>query len=119
MRLHLKDGVSYRKIASDLEIASSKLADVLDEYRSRVAPLAEKWWEWKQQPKVDPQMLPENKVDDTAEGPEKETQYESIQNEEVDDTQPADGYEFDDEDDESIFDDHEDEAEDGNSAGAA
>jgi hypothetical protein len=43
------EGVSYLKIASDLELSSGKLSEALDEYRKRVAPLAQKWWEWKQE----------------------------------------------------------------------
>lgn len=42
------EGESYLRIASDLELSSGKLAEVLEEYSRRVAPLAAKWDEWRQ-----------------------------------------------------------------------
>ncbi|MFD0710612.1 2-methylcitrate dehydratase [Paenibacillus sp. GCM10027626] len=41
-------GESYLRIASDLELSSGKLAEVLEEYSKRVAPLAAKWNEWRE-----------------------------------------------------------------------
>ncbi|MFX3617962.1 MAG: 2-methylcitrate dehydratase [Sporolactobacillus sp.] len=41
------DGLSYLKIASKLDIPDGRLIQDLDEYRQRVAPLAEKWNEWR------------------------------------------------------------------------
>ncbi|WP_332238904.1 2-methylcitrate dehydratase [Sporolactobacillus sp. KGMB 08714] len=41
------DGLSYLKIASKLNISDGQLTQDLDEYRKRVAPLAEKWDEWR------------------------------------------------------------------------
>ncbi|MFB9330045.1 2-methylcitrate dehydratase [Paenibacillus aurantiacus] len=41
-------GVSYLRIAADLELSSGRLAEVLEEYSRRVAPLAAKWDEWRQ-----------------------------------------------------------------------
>lgn len=41
------DGLSYLKIASKLNISDGCLTQDLDEYRKRVAPLAEKWNEWR------------------------------------------------------------------------
>ncbi|MYL32318.1 hypothetical protein GLW08_06050 [Pontibacillus yanchengensis] len=35
------------KLASDLDISSGRIVDMLDLYREHVAPLAEKWKEWK------------------------------------------------------------------------
>lgn len=43
------DGESYSKLASELEISSGKIVDMIDEFRKRIAPLAQPWWEWKQQ----------------------------------------------------------------------
>ncbi|GIN74007.1 hypothetical protein J14TS2_44820 [Bacillus sp. J14TS2] len=42
------EGESYRKLASELEISSGKIVEIVDEYRKRVAPLAQKWAEWKE-----------------------------------------------------------------------
>lgn len=41
------EGESYLKLANELDLSSGKIVDLADEYRRRVAPLAEKWWEWK------------------------------------------------------------------------
>lgn len=43
------EGESYSKLASELNISSGSILDLIDGYRIRVAPLAQKWWEWKQQ----------------------------------------------------------------------
>lgn len=50
MGMHL-DGLSYLKIASKLNLSDGRLMEDLDEYRKRVAPLAEKWGEWKESQK--------------------------------------------------------------------
>lgn len=42
------DGESYLRLASELEMSSGKLAELLDEYCKRVAPLAAKWDEWRE-----------------------------------------------------------------------
>ena len=52
------EGITYLKIASELGISSGKLADMLDEYRKRVAPLALKWDEWRKS-KAEPPINPE------------------------------------------------------------
>lgn len=46
--LELNDGSTYMRIASDYGMSSGKVSELLDEYRSRVAPLAAKWDEWRQ-----------------------------------------------------------------------
>lgn len=38
---------SYSKLASELGMSSGKIVEIIDEYRSRVAPLAVKWDEWR------------------------------------------------------------------------
>ncbi|WP_020621107.1 hypothetical protein [Paenibacillus daejeonensis] len=43
----LHDGDTYLKIAQENEMKSGQVVDLIDEYRSRVAPLAAKWAEWK------------------------------------------------------------------------
>jgi len=40
------EGESYIKLANELDISSGKIVEFVDEYRSRVAPLAAKWYEW-------------------------------------------------------------------------
>lgn len=42
------EGESYTRLASELDMSSGKIVEVIDEYRKRIAPLAQKWWEWKQ-----------------------------------------------------------------------
>lgn len=42
------EGESFSKLASELEISSGTVADLIDDYRKEVAPLAEAWWEWKE-----------------------------------------------------------------------
>lgn len=37
------------KIASELNMSSGKIVDIVDEYRKRVAPLAKKWDEWRKE----------------------------------------------------------------------
>lgn len=44
----LNEGDTYSKIAHDEAMSSGKLVDLIDEYRARVAPLAAKWDEWRQ-----------------------------------------------------------------------
>lgn len=43
-----QDGLSYLKIASKLNIPDGRLMEDLDEYRKRLAPLAEQWGKWKE-----------------------------------------------------------------------
>lgn len=42
------EGESYRKLASELEMSSGAFVDLINDYRAAVAPLAEKWWDWKE-----------------------------------------------------------------------
>ncbi|QGQ95844.1 2-methylcitrate dehydratase [Paenibacillus psychroresistens] len=44
----LKDGESYDRISSDYGITAAEMIRILDEYRARIAPLANKWFEWKE-----------------------------------------------------------------------
>jgi hypothetical protein len=41
------DGVTYAKVAYELNISLGEFSVILDEYRKRVAPLAAKWDEWR------------------------------------------------------------------------
>ncbi|KIL23753.1 hypothetical protein [Bacillus pumilus] len=42
------EGESYRKLATELEMSSGEIVDLINNYRAAVAPLAEKWWDWMQ-----------------------------------------------------------------------
>lgn len=46
--LELREGGTYMRIAFDYGMSSGKVSELLDEYRSRVAPLAARWDEWMQ-----------------------------------------------------------------------
>ncbi|MES9792144.1 helix-turn-helix domain-containing protein [Priestia megaterium] len=41
------DGETYMKIANELNISSGTIVELVDQYRAKVAPLAEKWKKWK------------------------------------------------------------------------
>ena len=43
------EGESYLTISKDLSMSSGKVAELIDEYRARIAPLAEAWMKWKEQ----------------------------------------------------------------------
>ncbi|MED2945488.1 hypothetical protein P4282_24075 [Bacillus swezeyi] len=58
------EGESFSKLASELEISSGKIVDLVDQYFAKVAPLADAWWEWKQD--QDAEAEPLNKPEDEA-----------------------------------------------------
>ncbi|PEJ67980.1 2-methylcitrate dehydratase [Bacillus wiedmannii] len=61
------EGESYLKLANELSMSSGQIIEVIDEYRKRVAPLAIKWYEWKeQQPETKEEPKSEEKLEDTA-----------------------------------------------------
>lgn len=41
------EGDTYMKIATELGVSSGKIVELVDQYRSRVAPMALKWDEWR------------------------------------------------------------------------
>jgi hypothetical protein len=43
-----KDGESIATIAKELDLHPNRLRNIIDTYRKRVAPLAEKWNEWRE-----------------------------------------------------------------------
>lgn len=45
----LADGETYSRIASEYGMSSGRIVELIDEYRSRIAPLAAKWNEWREQ----------------------------------------------------------------------
>ncbi|WAA10823.1 2-methylcitrate dehydratase [Fervidibacillus albus] len=42
------EGDSYITLANVLEMSSGRVVEIIEDYRKRIAPLAQKWWEWKQ-----------------------------------------------------------------------
>lgn len=80
------NGESYLRISADLELSSGKLAELLEEYGRRVAPLAAKWNEWRQgQSKVVDQVI--------AQATEQKHETEELKGEQVeieDDGEPSD-----------------------------
>ncbi|MBW3492758.1 2-methylcitrate dehydratase [Bacillus sp. FDAARGOS_1420] len=62
------EGESYLKLANELNMSSGQIIEVTDEYRKRVAPLAIKWHEWKeQQPETKEEPKCEEKREETLE----------------------------------------------------
>ncbi|WP_144517303.1 2-methylcitrate dehydratase [Bacillus thuringiensis] len=62
------EGESYLKLANELNMSSGQIIEVIDEYRKRVAPLAIKWQEWKeQQPELTEETKGEEKPEETLE----------------------------------------------------
>lgn len=91
------EGESYLKLANEFDMSSGQIIEVVDEYRTRVAPLAIKWHEWKEkQPDVAEQPKAEER---TKEGIETEetvvTEEEQMQEKE---SQSSEGIEVTDED---------------------
>lgn len=65
------EGESYLKLANELNMSSGQIIEVIDEYRKRVAPLAIKWHEWKeQQPETKEEPKSGEKPEETAESEE-------------------------------------------------
>lgn len=44
----LAEGDTYLRLANEARISSGKIVDIIDDYRQRVAPLAAKWDDWRQ-----------------------------------------------------------------------
>jgi hypothetical protein len=67
------EGETYMKLASELNISSGKIVELVDEYRRRLAPLATKWDEWRQgkeQPKKEAKEEPKAEAEDKPEANE-------------------------------------------------
>ena len=65
------EGESYLKLANELSMSSGQIIEVIDEYRKRVAPLAIKWQEWKEQrpeTKEEPKSGEKQETAETEEG---------------------------------------------------
>ncbi|WHY31626.1 2-methylcitrate dehydratase [Bacillus wiedmannii] len=78
------EGESYLKLASEVNMSSGQIIEVIDEYRQRVAPLAIKWNEWKEkQPDVAEQPKAEEKPKEETETEEPVvTEEEPVQEQE-------------------------------------
>lgn len=48
LSLRLNDGETYSRLASEWDMSSGKIVEIIDEYCKRVASLASKWDEWRQ-----------------------------------------------------------------------
>ncbi|AYF06307.1 2-methylcitrate dehydratase [Bacillus mobilis] len=83
------EGESYLKLASELNMSSGQIIEVIDEYRQRVAPLAIKWNEWKEkqpdvaeQPKAEEKPKEETETEETVVTEEEQVQEEKTQSSE-------------------------------------
>ncbi|WOI40419.1 hypothetical protein [Bacillus altitudinis] len=61
------EGESYRKLATELEMSSGEIVDLINNYRAAVAPLAEKWWDWKEDQANEAEPLQKEKAEEPAE----------------------------------------------------
>ncbi|TYS31788.1 hypothetical protein [Bacillus pumilus] len=61
------EGESYRKLATELEMSSGAIVDLINDYRSAVAPLAEKWWDWKEDQVNEAEPLQKENSEEAAE----------------------------------------------------
>lgn len=75
------EGESYLKLANELKISNVKLIEMIDDYRARIAPMAIKWNEWKEnqpdvaeQPKAEETETEETVVTEEEQMQEKESQ---------------------------------------------
>ncbi|MBE7098144.1 MULTISPECIES: 2-methylcitrate dehydratase [Bacillus cereus group] len=95
------DGESYLKLANELDMSSGQIIEVIDEYRKRVAPLAIKWNEWKEnqsniaeQPKAEEKPKEETETEEPVVPEEEQVQVEesksSEENEVNDEEKPFD-----------------------------
>ncbi|PGS04828.1 2-methylcitrate dehydratase [Bacillus cereus] len=84
------EGESYLKLANELKISNVKLIEMIDDYRSRIAPMAIKWHEWKEnqpdvaeQPKAEEKPKEETETDETVVTEEEQVQEKESQSSEV------------------------------------
>ncbi|OOR22781.1 2-methylcitrate dehydratase [Bacillus wiedmannii] len=83
------EGESYLKLANELEISNVKLIEMIDDYRARIAPMAIKWHEWKEnqpdvaeQPKAEEKPKEETEIEETVVVEEEQVQEEESQSSE-------------------------------------
>ncbi|MFP7450674.1 helix-turn-helix domain-containing protein [Bacillus altitudinis] len=76
------EGESYRKLATELEMSSGTVVDLINDYRAAVAPLAEKWWDWKEDQANEAEPLQkENAEEEAAEGEAEKGSDDSVSDE--------------------------------------
>ncbi|MDX5484879.1 hypothetical protein NJE56_07935 [Bacillus pumilus] len=61
------EGESYSKLATELEMSSGAVVDLINDYRAAVAPLAEKWWDWKEDQANEAAPLQKENAEEVAE----------------------------------------------------
>ncbi|QII25937.1 helix-turn-helix domain-containing protein [Bacillus altitudinis] len=61
------EGESYSKLATELEMSSGTVVDLINDYRAAVAPLAEKWWDWKEDQANEAEPLQKENAEEAAE----------------------------------------------------
>ncbi|MED0850968.1 hypothetical protein ABEQ78_17340 [Bacillus altitudinis] len=61
------EGESYSKLATELEMSSGAVVDLINDYRAAVAPLAEKWWDWKEDQANEAEPLQKENAEEAAE----------------------------------------------------
>jgi hypothetical protein len=67
------DGDTFNKIGKEYGLNSIEMLQVLTDYQKRVAPLAQKWWEWKEEQGEAKVVKAENEAPESSEEvPEKE-----------------------------------------------
>lgn len=61
------EGESYSKLATELEMSSGAVVDLINDYRAAVAPLAEAWWDWKEDQANEAEPLQKENAEEAAE----------------------------------------------------
>ncbi|PCK20290.1 hypothetical protein CEY02_14035 [Bacillus pumilus] len=61
------EGESYRKLATELEMSSGTIVDLINDYRAAVAPLAEAWWDWKEDQANESEPLQKENTEEAVE----------------------------------------------------
>lgn len=72
--LRLNDGETYSRLASECDMSSGKIVEIIDEYCKRIAPLASKWDEWRQG-KVEAEPAPKDEETVRQDVPDDELDY--------------------------------------------
>lgn len=62
------EGEAYSKLATELEMSSGAVVDLINDYRAAVAPLAEKWWDWKEDQANEAEPLRKENAEKADEG---------------------------------------------------
>lgn len=78
------EGETYMKIASDLGLSSGKIVELVDQYRSRVAPMAKKWDEWRKSKAELKKTVESNPVDQNKDASEEHDEQGAVEEDKVD-----------------------------------